>query len=155
MAPIVEQDCFKYIIYTILGMLILYSLYSRTEYFRNEDVDAALLDDVEKHVADISITDEEQQKRELDYLEERRKANAELSNVDALLPDNSTPYAPDLTTANFLTAGEHIGIDTRPQTKIHNLDMFRPVPTIPRDATDQPWFNMSSFSGDIINKPLA
>ncbi len=149
-----QDEYLKYILYTLIAVFVMHFLWSKRENFDMQPSEPALLEDLEKHTAYISVSDEEQQKRELDFLEERRKANAELSNINTLLPNDITEFSPDLTTANFLTAGEHYGIDTRPKTKVKNLDMLRPLPTIPRDVNDQPWFNMSSFSADIPNKPL-
>ncbi len=149
----VNDDRMKYLLYFLLALVVVYCISSKVENFYREE--PALLTDVEEHIKDISISDEEQLKREADFIAERQKANQEFANVDALLPDTSSTYAPDLTTGNFLTAGVHYGIDTRSQTKVKNLDMFRPLPQVPRDANDQPWFNMSDFAPDTINKSLS
>lgn len=92
-------------------------------------------------------------KEEDDFLEKRKKINQSFGDGSLLLPDEVNPNVPDLTKGNFLTAGYHVGIDTRPQTKVKNLDI-RSLPTIPRSSTDNPWFNETSFDADFPRKRL-
>lgn len=87
------------------------------------------------------------------FMENRKKLNMSFADGSSLLPDEASPYTVDLTKANFLTAGQHIGIDSRPATKIKNLDI-RSLPPVPRSSTDNPWFNMTSFDDDLPKRRL-
>lgn len=100
-----------------------------------------------------TLTDQDLLKEENAFLENRKKLNQAFADGSSLLPDDASPYAPDLTKSNFLTAGYHIGIDSRPQTKIKNLDI-RSLPPIPRSTTDNPWFNETSYDADLPKKRL-
>lgn len=93
------------------------------------------------------------EKEEAAFLEKRKQLNASFSDGSTLLPDEASPFAPDLTQANFLSAGYFIGIDSRPATKVKNLDI-RSLPPVPRSSTDNPWFNQTSFDDDLPKKRL-
>ena len=121
----------------------------KRETFIDKDYEPALLEETEN----VPATDEESRDEETKYLESRKLANQSFADGTALLPTDASIYAPDLTKTNFLTAGQHIGIDTRPQTKVKNLDI-RSVPVVPRSSTDNPWFNESPFDADLPKKRL-
>jgi hypothetical protein len=133
----------------ILLLSFVWWMMKKRESFSEGEIGPALLSEVN----DIPVTDEASRDEETKYLESRKLANEAFADGTALLPDEKSPFASDLTKTNFLTAGQQIGIDTRPQTKVKQLDI-RSVPQVPRSSTDNPWFNVSPFDADLPKKRL-
>lgn len=137
----------NHVIIVILLLAFVWWMMKKRESFSEADVGPALLSESDN----IPVSDEESRDEETKYLESRKLSNEAFADGTALLPDEKSSYAPDLTKTNFLTAGQQIGIDTRPQTKVKQLDI-RSVPSVPRSSTDNPWFNMSPFDADLPKK---
>jgi len=135
-------------------VILIIWMVRRRESFDEIDVDESTSPyEVGAPIPFANLTEQDLLNEENAFLENRKKLNQSFADGSMLMPEDASPNAPDLTKANFLTAGYHIGLDSRPQTKVKNLDI-RSLPAIPRSSTDNPWFNETSYDADLPKKRL-